>query len=120
MLSVQFGDRGLPRQRDGERDAAPLPFGQAETTGDGEALEGDETLGLTALVLGLDPGDQFQSDVVDVEVGLAALEVDLTAEATAGEEGAGVEDRVHRGPAHSERAEQPFEHHGGVLLRVCV
>src|SRR5690606_11056037 len=81
---------------------------------DGEPLEGETALALALLVLDLHPGDEFQGDVLDVEGGAAALEMDLAGERRAGPERARVEDRVDGGAAHTERAEQSFEHHGGV------
>src|SRR5690606_10747216 len=88
---------------------------------DGEPLEGDNALALAPVVLGLDPGHQRQGDVLDVEAGVAALETDLPGEGAAGADGDRVEDRVDGGAADTERAEQSFEHHGGVhSLRIRV
>ncbi len=119
-LPVQLGGRRLPRQGHAERHAALLALGEAEAAADGEAVEGDDVLALTALVLGLDPGHQLQGDVLDLEVRFSAHELNLAGERAAGPDGSRVEDRVDGGAAHAERAEQSFEHHGGVHSFTCV
>lgn len=72
-------------------------------------------------MLRLDPGHEFEGDVLDVEVGLPALEVNLAGERAAGQDRSRIENRVDRGGAHAERAQKSLEHHRGVhSLRVLV
>ncbi len=92
---------------------------ETEAAPDGEPFEDDRALGLPTVVLGLDTGHQLQGDVLDREVAVTALELDLSAELPAGHDRARVEDRVHGGPTHTERAEQPLEHHRGVHSFMC-
>lgn len=119
-LPVQLGDRCLPGQRDRERHTELRTLGQPEAAAHGEALEGHDVLLLPLLVLGLHPRDELQRDVVDVEVGAAALEMDLAGQGAAGSGRPGGEDGVDGGAAHAERAEQSFEHHCGVHSLICV
>ena len=55
-----------------------------------------------------------------VEVAVTALQMDLPAQGAAGQHRARVQDRVDRGAAHAECAEQPFEHHRGVHSFMCM
>jgi hypothetical protein len=45
--------------------------------------------------------------------------MDLSGERAAGADGRGIENRVDRGAADAERAEQSLEHHGGVHSFMC-
>lgn len=79
-LAVQLGDRSLPREVDGERHTVQGLLGETETASDGDPVEDDDALVLAVAVLGLGPGDQLQCDVLDVEVGVTALQMDLPAQ----------------------------------------
>lgn len=107
-----LGDRALPRDGELEGDGAMLAGAQRERPGDLGAEELDETGLLVLAVLGLDPGDQTEGDVLDVGVEVAARQADLAAQRVARPYPRGGQNGVHRGGADAEGSQHPFEDHG--------
>ncbi len=111
VLAVQFGDRRLPGQGDGERHGVFGLLRQPESAADREAVEDGRRLVLLVLALALDPGDEEEGDPVHRRVRSAAAQPDLAGEGAAGQGRSGLQDGVDRGSADPEGSEQLLEHH---------
>ncbi len=79
-----------------------LALGEPESAADREVVEDDDPFALLVALLGLDPRDEVQGEGLDLEVRLAALELNLPAQRPAGAYGTGVQHGVHGGAADAE------------------
>ena len=83
------------------------PLKLPETAGDGQAVELHEAVA----VLGFDPGDQAECDVLDGDVVVAADDVDLAVESQARTRVGVAEHSVDSGAAGAEGAHHLLENH---------
>lgn len=86
-LAVQLRDGGFPRQGDRERHGAALALGEVEAAADVETFEDGRAVILAGVMCGFGIRDEFERDVLDVEVRPATSQVDFAGHASAGPDG---------------------------------
>jgi hypothetical protein len=111
VLAVDGGDRRLPRQHDLERQGQLLLLGQAQRAADRDAVELAGGAVFAAAALDLDPGDQPQGDVLDLDVVAAADHVDVPGEGAAGTPVRVGQHSVDARPADAEGTQHLLEAH---------